>query len=113
MYEITNADNNILFQIDSVTGSLSFKADTTPDFEALQTGYVVSFRANSDAVIFSQDIQIPITDIDEAPSAMRLAVPTPNIPENNQAAVKLADIQFDDPDQKAAIAHWSCILSCR
>ena len=101
VYELTNADNNILFQIDSVTGSLSFKADTIPDFEALQTGYVVSFRANSDALIFSQDIQIPITDIDEAPSAMRLVVTTPNIPENNQAAVKLADIQFDDPDQKA------------
>jgi hypothetical protein len=53
-------------------------------------------------LIFSQVINIPFSDIDEAPSAMRLVKDAAAVPENNQLAIKLTDIQFDDIDQKAS-----------
>ena len=102
VYELKDENDGALFQIDEGTGSISFKADTTPDFETQKQGYLVSYQATSDDIIFSQDIHIPITDIDEAPSAMRLVKDAAAVPENNQLAIKLTDIQFDDIDQKAS-----------
>ena len=102
VYELKDENDGALFQIDEGTGSISFKADTTPDFETQKQGYLVSYQATSDDIIFSQDIHIPITDIDEAPSAMRLVKDAAAVPENNQFAIKLTDIQFDDIDQKAS-----------
>ena len=105
VYELKDENDGALFQIDGVTGSISFKADTTPDFETQKQGYLVSYQATSYDIIFSQDIHIPISDIDEAPSAMRLVKDAATVPENNQLAIKLTDIQFDDIDQKASFQN--------
>ena len=105
VYELKDENDGALFQIDGVTGSISFKADTTPDFETQKQGYLVSYQATSYDIIFSQDIHIPISDIDEAPSAMRLVKDAAAVPENNQLAIKLTDIQFDDIDQKASFQN--------
>ena len=53
-------------------------------------------------MIFSQVIHIPFSDIDEAPSAMRLVKDAAAVPEDHQLAIKLTDIQFDDLDQNAS-----------
>jgi hypothetical protein len=105
VYKLKDENDGALFQIDGVTGSLSFKADTTPVFETQKQGYLVSYQATSDDIIFSQDIHISITDIDEAPSAMSLEKGTATVLDNNQRAIKLTDIKFDDIDQKASFQN--------
>jgi len=101
-YELLDTGDSPLFQLVEETGSLSFKTDTIPDFETRKKGYQLSYRASSDDLVFTQQIHIPIRDIDEAPDGMRVLVRVGTIPEDNQKSVKLADIEFEDEDRKPA-----------
>ena len=110
-YEVLDTGDGPLFQMVEETGSLSFKTDTIPDFETRQKGYLLSYRASSDDLVFTQQIHIPIRDMDEAPSGMRIVAARRAVPEDNKIAVKLADIAFEDEDKKPAFQANTASIS--
>ena len=63
-YALLDTGDSPLFQMVEETGSLSFKTDTIPDFETRQKGYLLSYRASSDDLVFTQKKHIPIRDMD-------------------------------------------------
>ena len=69
--------DSALFSINSRSGAIAFKADTTPDFETNRDGYsfdvVATTRSGqADEQAARKTVTIAVTDADDAPSAMVL-----------------------------------------
>ena len=95
-----------LFDLDSASGVLSFKA--TPDFEApIDSGadnvYELSITATDGANQVSQSLAITVTNVNEAPSFTTTSVNL-NTDENDASFTHTVDAA-DDPDQGETLTY--------
>ncbi|XDZ66520.1 beta strand repeat-containing protein [Alphaproteobacteria bacterium LSUCC0684] len=95
LVKVPGDGNDDLFEIDSNTGAVTFKSDTTPNFEVKNT-YTFTVRASSSNLTDDQTVTIAVTDVDEAPTAMTLSPGTGSVAEGTTAARELAVIDFTD-----------------
>ena len=95
-----------LFDLDSASGVLSFKA--TPDFEApIDSGadnvYELSISASDGANSASQALTITVTNVNEAPSFASTSVNI-DVDENDASFTHIVDAA-DDPDQGETLTY--------
>ncbi|WP_303864486.1 cadherin domain-containing protein [Cylindrospermopsis raciborskii] len=100
-YSISGGADQNLFTINPNTGVLSFK--TAPNFEApgdagTNNVYNLQVRVTDGNNPVTQDLNITVTDVNEAPTAVSLTNTTATIAENSSTTnrVKVADINITD-----------------
>ena len=93
-----NADDAGLFEIDPTTGDVTFKANTTPDFEG-QSSYTFTVVATSGSLAgVEQTVTINVTDQDD-PVSSSISDTSHSIDEaDNVSATTLATITVTDQD---------------
>jgi FG-GAP-like repeat/Bacterial Ig-like domain/Cadherin domain len=100
-YSIVGGADAIRFQINALTGELSFIA--APNFESPtdsdhNNSYIVQVRASEGTLFDNQTLTVNVTDVNEAPTAVVLFNKTASIAENTATAthIKVADIAVTD-----------------
>ncbi|MCJ8521156.1 hypothetical protein ABID21_004205 [Pseudorhizobium tarimense] len=98
-YSLTgNGADDSLFQIDPMTGELSFKG--SPDFEApagSDAGYQVEVAVGDGTSTVTQTITVTVADVNEAPEAL-VVTGDLSLTENAQAGTVVGAVSATDPD---------------
>ena len=108
---VTYAVDDHRFEI--VGGRLRVKAGQRFDFETEPVVIMTVTATDRGQLTDSQRVTVAITDIDEAPTAIRVTNIHGPMPENTIVSrnTRLATIEVDDPDHNPAFRDWNVILS--
>jgi hypothetical protein len=107
-YSISGGADAALFQINALTGALSFK--TAPNFEQAtdadhNNSYIVQIRASDNSLFDDQTITISVTNVNEPPAISSNGgrdTAAISIPENSTA---ITTVSASDPDAGTPLAY--------